>query len=176
MSSWRTTDELTIQDADPADAFAVASVHVRSWQVAYRNLLPDAYLDSLRPEDRAVKYDFGSTTEGKPHTLVAIKKDLIVGFVTTTASRDPELQEWGELAALYVDPDLWGLGIGTALIASARSRLLHSGFKDVYLWVLQGNARAEQFYRADGWIRDGNKRTEVVWGITVDEVRYLRHL
>lgn len=37
---------------------AVARVHVRSWQVAYRGLIPDGYLDRLCPEDRAVRYDF----------------------------------------------------------------------------------------------------------------------
>ena len=31
---------------------AVARVHVRSWQVGYRGLLPDAYLDGLRAEER----------------------------------------------------------------------------------------------------------------------------
>jgi hypothetical protein len=32
---------------------AVAAVHVRSWQVGYRGLVPDNYLDEPRPEDRA---------------------------------------------------------------------------------------------------------------------------
>jgi hypothetical protein len=37
-----------LRRAEPADAMEVARVHVRSWQVAYRGLLPDAYLDGLR--------------------------------------------------------------------------------------------------------------------------------
>jgi GNAT superfamily N-acetyltransferase len=36
----------------------VACVHVRSWQAAYRGLLPDEYLDGLRAEDRANRYTF----------------------------------------------------------------------------------------------------------------------
>ena len=39
---------------------AVARVHVRSWQVGYRGLLPDAYLDGLRAEERAERYNFAS--------------------------------------------------------------------------------------------------------------------
>jgi hypothetical protein len=34
----------------------VALVHVRAWQVGYRNLLPDEYLDGLWPEERARRY------------------------------------------------------------------------------------------------------------------------
>ncbi len=51
---------MLLRPAEPADAMAVARVHVRSWQAAYRGLLPDAYLDGLRPEDRAARYDFAT--------------------------------------------------------------------------------------------------------------------
>ena len=46
---------LTVRRATPEDAAGVAGVHVRSWQVAYRGLLPDDYLDGLRPEDRMAR-------------------------------------------------------------------------------------------------------------------------
>lgn len=39
---------MELRPALPADALAVARVHVRAWQVGYRGLLPAAYLDSLR--------------------------------------------------------------------------------------------------------------------------------
>jgi hypothetical protein len=34
-----------MREAQPQDAAEVARVHVRSWQVAYRGLFPDDYLD-----------------------------------------------------------------------------------------------------------------------------------
>ena len=49
-----------------------------------------------------------------------------------------------------------------ALIA-ARSRLAESGFAQALLWLLDGNVRAGRFYRRDGWIPDGTRRTAVVW-------------
>jgi hypothetical protein len=52
--------DVELRRAEPTDAIAVARVHVRSWQAAYRKLMPDDYLDQLRPEDRAKKYDFGN--------------------------------------------------------------------------------------------------------------------
>jgi hypothetical protein len=36
-----------VRPATPDDADAIASVHVRSWQAAYRGIVPDAMLDAL---------------------------------------------------------------------------------------------------------------------------------
>lgn len=154
----------------------MARVHVRSWQAAYRGLLPDAYLDSLKPEDRAGRYTFGSTDPLKPLTLVAVADDMIRGFATTTPARDPEAQGLGELAGLYVDPDWSGRGLGKALMRAAQARLAEQGFKLAILWVLAGNARAQRFYELSGWAADGRRRTDKVWGMVVDELRYSRKL
>jgi len=167
---------MAIRTAQPADALAVARVHVRSWQAAYRGLLPAAYLDGLRAEDRAATYDLSGVNSEKPCTLVAEADGSIAGFATTMPARDPELAGFGELCALYVDPDQWGKGIGLALIQTARARLAAMGFAQAALWVLDGNLRAERFYRNDGWVSDGARRTIPIWGVTVNESRYTRSL
>lgn len=167
---------MQIRPAKPGDEMAVARVHVRSWQVAYRTLLPDDYLNQLRPEDRADKYDFVSLDPAKPHTILADGNGVIHGFATTAPSRDQDLAGHAELYALYVDPEQWNRGIGAALVSAARDRLAALGFQNALLWVLAGNARAERFYQIDGWTPDGNRRTDTVWGITVNEARYLRDL
>ena len=133
---------MLLRPAIPQDALAVARVHVRSWQVAYRTLLPSAYLDQLRPEDRASKYDFANSDPSKPYTIVAAEEESILGFATTMQSQGAELGSNGELLALYVDPDLWNRGIGVALIAEARARLLDLGLRQASLWLLKGNERA----------------------------------
>ncbi len=167
---------MLLRPANPEDALAVAGVHVRSWQAANRTLLPDDYLDRLRPEDRAGKYDFANADAAKPYTIVAEERESICGFATTILSRDGELEGFGELCALYVDPDWWRRGIGVALVIAARARLLQLGVRDAFLWVLKGNVRADRFYRNDGWAPDGCSRTEMMWGVTVDDFRYLRKL
>ena len=48
--------------------------------------------------------------------------------------------------------------------------------EDALLWILTGNTRAEHFYQMDGWRSDGVRRSETVWGVTVDELRYVRRL
>ena len=167
---------MEIRPAQPGDALTVARVHVRSWQAAYRGLLPEDYLAQLRPEDRAARYDFAAGDPAKPHTLVAAEAGAIIGFASTMPSRDAERADHGELCALYVNPEHWGRGIGVALVAAARARLAEAGFQRALLWVLNGNRRAERFYQRDGWAADGARRTETVWGVTVDELRCVRAL
>jgi GNAT superfamily N-acetyltransferase len=165
-----------LRRAEPEDALAVASLHVRSWQAAYRGLLPDEYLDALCAEDRVGAFDFSHRSPEKPHTILAVDGSTVIGFATTAPSRDEDLPNYGELCALYADPKCWGCGIGIALIAAARQHLLDSRYSDAFLWVLVGNSRAERFYHADGWSADGQRRTETVWGVDADEVRYRRIL
>ena len=167
---------MLIRDAQPSDADEVAGVHVRSWQDGYRGLLPDVYLDGLRPEDRARRYTFGTSDPNAAMTLVADDHGVICGFATTSPARDPDRPASGELCALYVEPSSWGAGIGRALIAAARTRLADQHFADAVLWVLRGNERAARFYRADGWLADGSEREAEVWGVAVHEQRYLRPL
>jgi len=165
-----------LRTAQPTDAVAVAEVHVRSWKDGYRGLLPDEYLDALRPEDRAKHYTFGDPDPLKPATIVAIEAGAICGFATVGPSRDRDGEGSGELLALYVDPGRWGVGIGRALIEAARTRLAHEGYESASLWVLSDNRRAERFYAIDGWEPDGTRRHDQIAGLTVTENRYRRSL
>ncbi|HEY0933157.1 MAG TPA: hypothetical protein VGD91_05360, partial [Trebonia sp.] len=45
-----------VRPAREADAAQIALVHVRSWQGAYRGLLPQDYLDELDPVQRLARW------------------------------------------------------------------------------------------------------------------------
>ena len=81
----------------------------------------------------------------------------------------------GELYAIYVHPAHWGTGAGRALIQRAEESLRSSGFGEAILWVLEGNERAERFYRAAGWEQDGRK-VDQFQGAAVSELRYRKRL
>ena len=144
---------------------AVARIHVRAWQEGYRGLIPAGFLEQMRPEDRAPRYTFGRPTG--PQTTVALRDGSIVGFATVIDS---------ELAALHVDPSAWRSGIGTALIAHARSAIAATGASEAHLWLLAGNSRAQRFYERDGWHVTDVQRQDTVWNVTVDEVQLRRRL
>lgn len=167
---------MNLRPAVPDDAMAVAEVHVRAWQAAYRGLMPAEHLAGLRPQERARRYEFASLDPTQPRTLVAVEADTVLGFATVSSARDEEAGGQGELCALYVEPDCWGRGIGQALASAARSELYRLGFRRAVLWVVAGNARAQRFYRGDGWTADAMHRPRQVWNVTVDTVRYSRVL
>ena len=82
---------LRIRRAAPADALAVARVHVRSWQEGYRALLPAAFLEAMSVEERAQRYTFGGEDPAAPTTFVAEAEDSICGFATTLPARDADV-------------------------------------------------------------------------------------
>lgn len=166
----------TLRDATPEDALAVARVHVRSWQGAYRGLIDDEFLDRLRPEDRAARYRLGDPDPAAPRTFVAEVGSEIWGFATTGPCRDADARGASELYALYVDPPRWRTGTGRLLLVEATSRMRADGFEQAVLWVLRGNEVAERFYAAAGWHRDGAEREEQPYGIVSNVVRMRRSL
>jgi GNAT superfamily N-acetyltransferase len=161
---------MEVRSAVPGDALAVARVHIRSWQCAYRGLIDQEYLDNLDPEGWAGRYTFGRV--GLPSTVVAVDGSTIRGLATTGLCRDKDLSNSGELLAIYVDPPYLHTGIGRLLMAAARERLRRVGVTKAALWVLDGNAHARRFYERDGWRLDGTRRTATYGNERVEEVRY----
>jgi GNAT superfamily N-acetyltransferase len=170
-----------LRDATPADAHALAALHVASWRAAYRGLMPDEVLAGLSVPERERSWADRLTSPG-PRTAVVVATDApqLVGFAAVgpplvPADRaDPTL---GDLYALYLHPDHWGRGIGAPLHAAALARLVTHGFTHAGLWLLDGNQRAERFYLRHGWTDTG--RTQIDRGpqdIELHERRLRRSL
>ncbi|MGB9224907.1 N-acetyltransferase family protein [Mycobacterium sp.] len=166
---------IEVRPAAAEDAMDVARVHVRSWQSAYRGLIDQDYLDGLTPEARASRYTFGRVGLQHPYTLIAVDGSVIRGLASTCLCRDKDLANFGELIAIYVDPDHIGTGVGRLLMAAAREQLRRLGVTSAALWVLEGNVRARRFYERDGWRSDGGRRTETYGNAPVQELRYRRN-
>ena len=153
-----------IREAVPADARAVAEIHVRSWQAAYRGQLSDDYLDGLSVDDRLEQHR--ASLEGPPaewRTWVAQDGAEVTGFAVTGPSQDADATErTGEVYAIYLQPDRVGTGLGRALFEHAVGDLRERGFEAVTLWVLETNERARRFYEAAGWTHDGTVTSERV--------------
>ncbi len=154
-----------IRPAVPADALAIGRVHVRSWQSGYAGILPAERLAALRPEERAARYVLDGS--GPLRTFVADEEGAIVGLLGVGSERG-----LGLLGGLYVDPDHWRSGIGSALLQTARTEFVRAGHETAALWVLAGNKHAARFYRAHAWAPTGHTKHETIWGLPVDEIEY----
>ncbi len=165
----------SVRRAVPDDADAIARIHVETWRAAYAGLLPDHVLASLDVEARRQTWRGWLARDARPGaaTLVAESDATVVGFASTGPARDEEAT--GELYAIYVEPDHWGTGAGRLLLEHAEAALREDGYGAALLWVLEGNERAERFYRAAGWVEDGRK-LDLLMGAEVAERRYRKAL
>lgn len=173
-------EAVAIRPARIEDAPAIAVVHVRSWQGAYRGLLPQDFLDGLDPAQRVGRWQRAvSAADGTATgTIVADADGEVAGFVSYSPSRDSDVNpgQVGEIQAIHLLPAAWGRGMGRRLMGAALSRLAEAGFRQATLWVLDSNARARRFYEAGGWSADGAQRRDEDRGFPVTQVRYRRPL
>lgn len=164
---------MNIRQVVAADARSVATVHVRSWQSAYRGIVPDAYLDSLSLDNREHIWH-ESIRRGTPEIWVAEIDSQVVGWTAFGTSRDQDARpDTGELEAIYLLPSHWATGVGRALLLVTRRRLIERGFSTATLWVLTQNARAIRFYTAGGFGPNLASEKHIdVGGRTLSEIRY----
>ena len=165
-----------LRRATVADAAAVAAIHVRAWQKAYRGIITDPFLDGLDVGSRAGRYAFDRSGPGDPVTWITVEGDDVLGMVSVSPSRDEDLAGLGEVQALYVAPDRWRSGVGSSLMAKAEQLLADAGFTEACLWVLEDNARGRRFYETAGWDADGHAKTATIGGRGLVEVRYRKQL
>jgi len=160
------------------DERAIAEVHVRVRQAAYRGQIPDAVLGNLSVDRRIDTWSQILTQYAPPATAMVLEnEDQAVGFAHIAASRDEDASDGiGEVTAIYVSHDFWRSGGGTLLMTRARAALTDAGFSHATLWVLDTNERARRFYESDGWKLDGATKIDERDGFQLTEVRYRRDL
>src|SRR5476649_2481496 len=80
-----------IRKALPADAEAIAQVHISSWQQAYRDLMPVEYLNSLEATlAQRQSFWIRSIESGESDVWVAELNKQVVGWISVGASRDED--------------------------------------------------------------------------------------
>jgi ribosomal protein S18 acetylase RimI-like enzyme len=145
---------MIIRSARRDDALPIATIHVRSWQVAYRGVVPDEFLDAMSIEERHLRWQ-QILEVGQSATWIAEEGDIALGWISAGANRDSDsTQSSGEIWAVYIDPDHWRKGVGRALCTVAEQELRSRGYREVTLWVLEGNERAIRFYQSIGFAHD----------------------
>jgi ribosomal protein S18 acetylase RimI-like enzyme len=173
--------ELAVRDATVGDARAIAEAHVKAWQVAYRGIMPDSYLDELSDDFAGQvarrRVHIAAPDEPRVFNLVAEDDGAVVGWLAAGPSRDDDRHEAeGEIWAVYVHPDSWRTGVGSALMTAAIGRLADEGYTEATLWVFEDNARARRFYERFDWRSDGATEIFERGGGQAVEIRYRRPL
>ena len=158
---------ILVQPATVDDAAAIARVHVQSWREAYAGRMPADFLASL-DEARFARNWENILADGVTDAFVAERDGEVVGWATAGPGRDDDAPRPRELEGIYLLAAAHGSGAGQLLLDAA------VGDARAYLWVMDGNARAEAFYRRNRFARDGATTAHPVGPTSVPAVRMTR--
>lgn len=162
---------MTIRRALAIDAATIGSIHVESWNVAYRGIMPD---DVIARTDLAYRTRFWAERIADREWPVFLieEEGECRAFCQMIPSRDPDddPERVGHITSLHVLPHWRGRGYGRVLMDHVLDEFRRRGFAEVSLWVLEENRSARRFYQKRGFKLDGGTRpypnTDVL------EVRY----
>ena len=168
LEAWEKRDPsrpISVRRAVDDDRQAIGEIFSAAWKAAYAGLMSADYLAGLTPQKCM------PTGEIAGNALVAGSEGRVAGIVTFGPSRDHTEPGHAELVAIYVLPEFWRQGFGTALFAATRAELTRQGYERMSLWVLRDNRRARSFYEKMGMTRSGERTIEIA-GDTLPEVGY----
>ncbi|MFF3381063.1 GNAT family N-acetyltransferase [Streptomyces sp. NPDC002680] len=140
------TGSRVIRAALPAEAAAVAELHVRARSTYYPDGVPGGDIDYVALWQGVI---------GRPdaQVLCVVEGDRIIGVASfRTAEGAPA--DTVKLFQFHVDPDRWRARIGTDLHAACVERWRADGKLAATLDVHVDNQRAQAFYRRLGWVPD----------------------
>ncbi len=164
-----------IREVSPSDAYDVATVHVLSWQAAYKDIIPDEYLSGLDIEKRSVHFakDFEKYKD-ITYYFVAELDGKIIGNLAVSKCRDDDKPDAGEIIGIYLLSSYWGMGYGKQMMDFGINKLCELGYSEFCLWVLEENIRTRKFYKKYGFVFDGTKKAINI-GKPLNEIRYVLH-
>lgn len=162
---------LTVRQARPEDAEALARVHTQCWQETYKGILSEGFLAALDPSVRLGMWERILAGPRIADHWVACDGAGLVGFA---GRQYPGVEGqlplpvrpvmlWG----LYLLQSHQGLGLGRNLLETAL------GDEPASLWVAAENLRAIAFYRRFGFEPDGAQDIMPQWE-SLREVRMVR--
>lgn len=158
---------MTVRRMVESDGKEIGELYAAAWKEGYKGLLPQKYLDELTPDKIHRVIDDGS--------FVVLDGERIAAHCHARTADEPEWRGWGEIHTMYTHPDYWRKGYGTAVFKRAEEWLYECGFDNVYLYVLEGNERAERFYKAQGFFPNGGTLCCEIAGTIVTDNRFTKY-
>jgi GNAT superfamily N-acetyltransferase len=147
-------------------------LHAESWRSAYRGFVSDTYLDGEVYDERTALWRerFSEVASEPFFVILAEISGQLAGFACVFPNASPEFGSY--LDNLHVSPERTRQGIGRRLLAEVARRLLANGTPGgLYLWVIEKNAKARQFYAATGAAEVGSAEFPMPDGSHVTQVR-----
>lgn len=147
---------ITVRPAVPEDADAIVGIRNTSWREAYAHLLSPEFLANL--VDDTERFRDGIARAVRSVTVVAELDGEVVGYAFAAPPPEDEdaPRDWC-LFHIYQYAHVHGSGTGQALLDAV------VGDRPAFLWTAEDNPRALAFYRRNGFVPDGTRKTIPDW-------------
>lgn len=155
------TADVSVRVAWADDAPSIAAVQVRTWHSSLTDLVPAERLPTDPADvEPAWRQALAAPGDARRRVLVALERNLVVGFVLSGPATDPDCDPVavGEMAELTLSPDVHGRGHGSRLLQAAVDTLVADGFTTAVTWVHSRDDALRGFLESAGWAPDGAHR------------------
>lgn len=114
------------------------------------------------PDQRRIARVTAKLADPAALVVVARTSDAVVGMVLAEPGRDRDgagepLPELCHVSMVFVDPDVWGRGIGRLLLVEVVRLARHRGYLLLQLWTGQRNLAARRLYEIAGFTPTGRE-------------------
>jgi ribosomal protein S18 acetylase RimI-like enzyme len=151
--------DVRIREAHAGDVSGIQRVARRGWYAAYEDFLSPETIEAKLGEWYATEPLRENVEREDVGYFVAVDEEQVLGYAAGGPSDDgPAI---GFLGAIYVDPDFWGEGIGSQLLARVESFLAERGYERLRFNVFAENDVGKAFYRSRGYEVVENAETDI---------------
>lgn len=148
----------------------LAEINLFGWRMAYRGILSDQLMFVDRTVEKSMAKMRAQFEQNENLTWVYEDDDIVKGLLSFGPCRDKDKPAAVELYGLYVDPAFIGQGIGNAMLSYFERSEVAAKTDELVLWALEENYKAQKFYEAHGYRRDGGRK--FLDGLQAWEIRY----
>lgn len=115
--------------------------------------------------------DKTSALNYETHGLIIDGKCIAVASVGD--ARDFRMAVWKEIMSVYVHPDFKDVKYGSLLINNIVDRIDKRGYENTYVWVMEEDQEARDFFELQNIIPNGNRERRIVANEEEEFLRYV---
>ena len=132
------------------DCFKVHHVTVISWNETYKGIIPDDFLKNMLVDEKKIAKKIYYEFDNKDYFSLVLEVDnVIVGFANYGSSSE-NIENCGEIFALYILKDFQGYGFGKKLVEACIQELKKFNYDKMIISCLKGNPSNEFYVHIGG--------------------------
>jgi ribosomal protein S18 acetylase RimI-like enzyme len=159
--------ELSVREATVEDISGIQRVARSGWTATYGDFITETAIETIL-DDWYGADELESPITSSENVYLVAEFDDIAGYASAASTANEEAQ----LYAIYVDPEYWNDGLGTALLDGVRDRLGDRGIERLRVEVFAENTVGVSFYESREFERTSERERDIGSQTLVEYVYY----